>query len=319
MKCFKNNILKVLVLVSILSFLTTNLIAQNSISKSTIAGQLFRFENFKSKFVDARTIDIWLPNNYSSKNKYSVIYMHDGQMLFDSTTTWNKQEWNVDEHISKLLNEEKIENCIVVGIYNNGSKRHLEFTPQKALELFLNKAELDSTINEIGNLVKSPNTPLLADNYLKFIVKELKPFVDKKYSTYKDKKHTSIMGSSMGGLISMYAVCEYPKVFGNAACLSTHWPLIFRKGNPGTEAIFKYLDKKIPAVNKKNRFYFDCGTATLDAMYPEFQSRADFIFKTKMYNSKQFESRIFPGEDHSEKAWSKRFDIPLNFLIGKHN
>ncbi len=319
MKCFKNNLLKVLVLVSILSFLTTNLIAQNSISKSTITGQLIRFENFKSKFVDARTIDIWLPNNYSSKQKYSVIYMHDGQMLFDSTTTWNKQEWNVDEHLSKLLNEEKIENCIVVGIYNNGSKRHLEFTPQKALELFLNKAELDSIISEIGNLVKSPNTPLLADNYLKFIVKELKPFVDKNYSTYKDKKHTSIMGSSMGGLISMYAVCEYPKVFGNAACLSTHWPLIFRKGNPGTEAIFKYLDKNIPVVNKKNRFYFDCGTATLDAMYPEFQSRADFIFKSKMYTSKQFESRIFPGEDHSEKAWSKRFDIPLNFLIGKRN
>jgi predicted alpha/beta superfamily hydrolase len=319
MKCFKNNLLKLLVLVSILSFLTTNLIAQNSISKSTIAGQLIRFENFKSKFVDARTIDIWLPNNYSSKQKYSVIYMHDGQMLFDSTSTWNKQEWNIDEHLSKLLSESKIENCIVVGIYNNGSKRHLEFTPQKALELFLNKAELDSIISEIGNLVKSPNTPLLADNYLKFIVKELKPFVDKNYSTYKDKKHTSIMGSSMGGLISMYAVCEYPKVFGNAACLSTHWPLIFRKGNPGTEAIFKYLDKKLPSVKMKNRFYFDCGTATLDAMYPEFQSRADFIFKSKMYNSKQFESRIFPGEDHSEKAWSKRFDIPLNFLIGKRN
>ena len=318
-----NSCKKILQIILVLNFVfglyISTLNAQNFVSNPTISGQLIRFKKFQSKFVDARTIDIWLPKNYSSKQKYSVIYMHDGQMLFDSTTTWNKQEWNVDEHLSKLLKEEKIENCIVVGIYNNGSKRHLEFTPQKALEIFLSKAELDSTILEIGNLVKSPNTPLLADNYLKFIVKELKPFVDKKYSTYKDKKHTSIMGSSMGGLISMYAVCEYPKVFGNAACLSTHWPLIFRKGNPGTEAIFKYLDKNLPSVKKKNRFYFDCGTATLDAMYPEFQSRADFIFKSKMYNSKQFESRIFPGEDHSEKAWSKRFDIPLIFLIGKRN
>lgn len=319
MNCFKNKLKKVFFLAPILSFLTLNLNAQSSISKNTISGQLIRFENFKSKFVDTRTIDIWLPNNYSSKQKYSVIYMHDGQMLFDSTSTWNKQEWNIDEHINVLLNEGKIENCIVVGIYNNGSKRHLEFTPQKALEKFLSKSELDSTIVEIGNLVKSPNTPLLADNYLKFIVKELKPFIDKNYSTYKDKKHTSIMGSSMGGLISMYAVCEYPNVFGSAACLSTHWPLIFRKGNPGTEAIFKYLNSNIPSVKKKNRFYFDCGTATLDAMYPEFQSRADFIFKSKSYKSNQFESRNFPGEEHTEKAWSKRLDIPLVFILGKKN
>ncbi len=316
---FLNKFLKTLLFLNfVFGLFSSKLEAQKIISNATASGKLVRFENFQSKFVDSRTVDVWLPENYIDSKKYAVLYMHDGQMLFDSSSTWNKQEWNVDEHIGNLLKSEKLEDCIVVGIYNNGSKRHLEFTPQKALENFLSKSELDSTIVEIGNLVKRPNTPLLADNYLKFIVKELKPFIDKNYSTYKDKKHTSIMGSSMGGLISMYAVCEYPNVFGSAACLSTHWPLIFRKGNPGTEAIFKYLNSNIPSVKKKNRFYFDCGTATLDALYPEFQSRADFIFKSKSYKSNQFESRIFPGEEHTEKAWSKRLDIPLFFLLGKN-
>jgi enterochelin esterase-like enzyme len=145
----------------------------------------------------------------------------------------------------------------------------------------------------------------------------LKPLIDKKYSVHRDKKHTFIAGSSMGGLISMYAICEYPNVFGGAACLSTHWPGIFTvENNPIPEAFYNYLKTNLP--NPKNhRIYFDYGTATLDAMYEPLQLKVDEVMKAKGYNSLNWSTNKFEGEDHSEKAWQKRLHIPLEFLLGK--
>ena len=94
------------------------------------SGKVVRIENFQSKFVAARNVDVWLPEGYSPAKKYNVVYMHDGQMLFDSTQTWNKKEWKVDEVFSKLISEKKIEDCIVVGIWNNGAERIAEYFPQ---------------------------------------------------------------------------------------------------------------------------------------------------------------------------------------------
>lgn len=96
------------------------------------SGKVMRFANFKSKFVDARNIDIWLPKGYSNTKKYAVLYMHDGQMLYDAESSWNKQAWEVDEVAGKLIIEEKTKNFIVVGIWNNGLKRHPEYFSPKA-------------------------------------------------------------------------------------------------------------------------------------------------------------------------------------------
>jgi hypothetical protein len=101
--------------------LSTN--AQNLPQVSS--GKIERIENFKSQYVDARNIDIWLPDNYNSNNKYAVVYMQDGQMLFDSLYTWNKKEWQVDETVSQLIKNHKIEDCIIVGVWNNGKFRQL--------------------------------------------------------------------------------------------------------------------------------------------------------------------------------------------------
>lgn len=90
---------------------------------TVFSGSVKRIENFKSQFVDARNVDIWLPDGYTASKKYNVVYMHDGQMLFDSTQTWNKKEWKVDEVFGQLINDKKIEACIVVAIWNNGSDR----------------------------------------------------------------------------------------------------------------------------------------------------------------------------------------------------
>jgi enterochelin esterase-like enzyme len=282
-----------------------------------VAGRVLRIEHFRSNFVTARNIDIWLPPDYNHTRKYPVLYMHDGQMLYDAEITWNKQEWGVDETISRLIEEKKIPPVIVVGIWNSGSGRHADYFPVKPFES-MQDWEKEFVIRESRNHPRKYLTsPIQSDNYLKFIVKELKPFIDKHYSTLRDRANTFIAGSSMGGLISMYAVCEYPKVFGGAACLSTHWPGVadFRN-NPMPDAFCRYLGKHLPAP-KNHRFYFDFGTETLDAPYELYQRRVDSVFITKKYTDKHWDTLKFEGKDHSENAWRERLEIPLLFLFGK--
>jgi enterochelin esterase-like enzyme len=281
------------------------------------SGSIRRFENFESRYVQARTIDVWLPEGYSPNQKYAVLYMHDGQMLYDSTTTWNKQEWGVDEVLTKLINNREIKNCIVVGIWNGGKLRHSEYFPQKPFEaLSPNQQDtLYKATRSNGQILFADKVQ--SDNYLKFLVTELKPFIDQTFSTYKNQANTFIAGSSMGGLISMYAICEYPKVFGGAACLSTHWTGIFRaNNNPIPEVFMHYLRTNLPSP-KKHKIYFDYGTATLDALYKPFQEQADAIMKQKGYTPKNWQTKEFVGQDHSEKAWNSRLHLPIVFLLGK--
>ena len=279
------------------------------------SGKIQRFADFKSKYVDARNIDVWLPNGYSDKEKYAVLYMHDGQMLYDAEKSWNKTAWEVDEVAGKLLSENKTRKFIVVGIWNNDKKRHPEYFPQKPFESLTNeqKNEITVALQEKGRTTEAFQP--ISDNYLKFLVTELKPFIDKTFSTKKDQQNTFVAGSSMGGLISMYAICEYPKVFGGAACLSTHWPGIFKvEGNPIPEAFANYLKTNLP--NPKNhKIYFDYGNQTLDALYPALQQKVDVIMKSKGFDDHNWMTKFYPGDDHSEKSWSKRLNVPLEFLL----
>ncbi len=276
-------------------------------------GTVKRLEKFASKYVDARNVDVWLPDGYSPKMKYAVLYIHDGQMLFDGATTWNKQEWSVDETVGRLIKEDKIKETIVVGVWNNGDYRHTEYYPQKTLA----DLPMDTRDFIIKNSLKDKPQ---ADNYLKFLVEELKPYIDQNFSTKKDVKNTFIMGSSMGGLISLYALCEYPNVFGGAAGLSTHWPMVTDAKTPRIETVpaslRNYLDKNLPKAGSR-KIYFDHGDQTLDASYAPLQKQVDALMKAKGWTEKDWITRIFPGESHSETSWAKRLDIPLEFLLAK--
>ena len=243
--------------------------------------------------------------------------MHDGQMLFDATTTWNKQEWRIDDVITKLAVGNKIENVIVVAIWNIPTIRHTDLFPKKPLEN-LTQVQHDLILEKAQKFGYTFTFEAInSDNYLKFIVEEVKPFVDANFSVYTDANHTAIMGSSMGGLISMYAICEYPKVFGKAACLSTHW-IGFREfeNNPIPESFFSYMKEKLP--NPKNhKLYFDYGTETLDANYLKYEYRVDEILKEKGYDSTNSKNLKFEGENHSEASWQKRIHIPIEFMFVK--
>lgn len=281
-----------------------------------ISGKIVRHENFSSAFVTARNIDVWLPEGYDNKKKYAVLYMHDGQMLYDANITWNKQEWGVDETLTLLKQKNKIRDCIVVGVWNGGSTRHADYFPQKPFESLDTKQKelLYTAVRNSGQSVFQ-GFEINSDDYLRFLVKELKPFIDKTYRTHIDRANTFIAGSSMGGLISMYAICEYPEIFGGAACLSTHWPGIFSlENNPLPDAFINYLKANLP--NPKNHtIYFDTGDQTLDELYPPIQSRVDDVMKARGYNKKNWITKYDPGADHSENSWKKRLDIPLTFLL----
>ncbi len=281
------------------------------------SGSIKRIENFKSNYVAPRNIDIWLPENYNVHKKYAVLYMQDGQGLFDETITWNHQSWDVEDAITALINENKINDVIVVGIWNGQKSRHAEYFPQKPFES-LTAIQKDTLTAQLQRASRTKdNFQPISDNYLKFLINELKPFIDKNYSSSTDQDHTFIAGSSMGALISMYAICEYPTVFGGAACLSTHWPGSFAvENNPIPEAIFNYMKAHLPDP-KNHKFYFDYGDQTLDALYPPLQQKVDLLMSEKHYTFKNWITRFFPGENHSETSWKKRLPIPLLFLLGK--
>lgn len=300
-------------ILSLLIFSFTLLITAQTPKVSS--GKLVEYLNFNSKNIGSRNVRVWLPDNYNPQKNYQVLYANDGQMLWDSTLNWNKQEWKLDEILSELIKNKKVKPTIVVAIDNAGKNRHSEYFPQKPFESLPKKVQ-----DSLYTLNRSQNQPLFAskvysNKYLKFLVEDLKPFIDKNYLTFTDAKHTFIMGSSMGGLISMYAATEYPQVFGGAICMSTHWPGIFSaENNPIPLAFQNYLNANISKADK-TKYYFDYGTETLDAMYEPFQQEVDKIFKAKKYRKNLVQTLKFQGEDHSEKSWAKRLAIPLQFIL----
>ena len=155
------------------------------------------------------------------------------------------------------------------------------------------------------------------DEYLKFLVYEIKPYIDATYSVYSNKENTFVAGSSMGGLMSMYAISEYPTIFQGAACISTHWVgAMAEENNPFPSAIFRYVAANVPDA-KSHKLYFDYGDQTLDRHYPKYASTVDSVYTNRGYSVANFRNLFFPGTDHSEKSWQKRIHIPLNFLLKK--
>ncbi|MDH3615487.1 MAG: alpha/beta hydrolase-fold protein [Gammaproteobacteria bacterium] len=259
-------------------------------------------------YVDARHIDVWLPSDYeTSSNGYRVIYAHDGQNLYNPSFVWNNTDWGVDEVLQTLIDNGSVEDTIVVGIWNT-PKRRLEYLPQEAWDL----APEHMRIYVQGQEGGAPESR----EYLRFIVEELKPFIDENYRTKPGREDTFLMGSSMGGLISLYGLIKYPQVFSAAACLSTHWPLhVDLDDAQATESFIGYLKTAMPPAGD-HRVYFDFGTEELDGRYEPHQQRIDDMMAELGYtHGKDWVTRRFEGAGHSESYWHERLHIPLAFLL----
>lgn len=265
----------------------------------TIVGTVQRHTGFPSQFVAARNVDVWLPPDYSKDEKYPVLYMNDGQNLFEPIASYGGVAWEVDKAIARLVETGKIHSVIVVGVWNSGI-RWREYMPQKAYEAAGFEKNRESFLERAGG---SP----LSDSYLRFLVEEAKPFVDANYPTLTNQRDTFVMGSSMGGLISLYAISQYPHVFFGAGCVSTHW-------SAGGSDLVDEMARRLPDP-RSHKLYFDYGTEGLDADYEPFQLEMDERLRKKGYDSTNWMTRKFEGADHNEAVWRARVDIPLEFLL----
>ncbi len=262
---------------------------------------------------------VWLPPGYrtDSAARFPVLYMHDAENLFDRRHSNFDKEWRIDETITRMAARGDLRQWIVVGI-ESPRERFATLFPQKVWAHLPEPHRSEVIAGDFGGTTR-PRV-LMADAYLAFLVKELKPAIDARYRTLAGARDTAVMGASMGGLISLYAMAEYPEVFGQAAGLSTHLPMggvdapdlpARPAGVAAAFAAYLATTRLDPAAN---RLYLDHGTATLDAFYPPFFTAFDAMMAQRGWALPQYESRAFFGTAHEENAWAQRLDIPLAFL-----
>jgi predicted alpha/beta superfamily hydrolase len=270
------------------------------ISFSDHTGTLTRHADIVSEHIAPRLVDVWVPPSMADGTRLPVIYMHDGQNLFDPASAYAGIDWGIDEAMLRVMDDRDIPGAIVVGVWNS-EQRWRDYAPHLPLETLRGTPEWEAMLKRAGGTPQS-------DSYLRFLVQELKPLIDAAYPTLPDRASTFVMGSSMGGLISLYAVEQYPEVFGGAACVSTHWPA-------GGEGLVDAMGAALPPAGA-HRLYFDYGTKTLDASYEPLQLRMDGHLKMAGYRQgEDWETHKFPGAEHSERSWRKRAHIPLRFLL----
>lgn len=288
---------------------------------SGVIGRLDYWLDVRSAHLETpRHVEIWLPPHYDSEPnaRFRVLYMHDGQNLFDPRIANTGVDWGVDEAIASLVADGAIEPVIVVGIWSTDQRRR-EYAPAHVL---------DAVAPEIraGLAAEFPGD-LLADAYLRFLVEELKPRIDAAYRTRPERDSTFVMGSSMGGLISLYAVTERPDIFGGAAGLSMHWPVGVQRdnifGNAATwrpaivAAYARYLGNRQldPGVH---RLWFDHGSVNLDSFYGPYQDAMAPVLRDLGYlEGETMALRVYEGTDHNETAWRARLRDPLLFLLAR--
>lgn len=263
----------------------------------TVSGDLRVAQGVLSpRLHNRRDIFVYLPPSYNQTNgRYPVLYMHDGQNLFDNALSF-AGEWHVDETMERLSREQQLE-AIVVGIPNMGEQRLNEYSP------FHHPGQGGGQ----------------GETYLEFIVHTLKPIIDRDFRTLPEAVHTGIMGSSMGGLISLYAFFRHPATFGFAGVMS---PSLWFAG-------YKALEYVETAVFNPGRIYLDAGTreygdVTHESSRPRTQSR-------KYYASVRRLKRILvakgyrPQRDllhveekwasHNESAWERRLPLAIEFFL----
>lgn len=276
---------------TVFSFLTitiftiSTLFSQNTSEKKSTAAS--NVSLLKKEFVIpninniSHKIWIYLPPNYhNTSKKYPVIYMHDAQNLFDNATAF-MGEWEVDEILNKLY-EKTGKGFIVVGIENGGEERINEYTPWKNEKYGGGKGEI----------------------YMDFMVNTLKPYIDENYRTKTKQKYTSLIGSSLGGLISYYGGLQYPKTFGKIGALSTSFYF--------SEKVVDFTKEK---GNLKNvKLFLLVGGKEGDGMMDEDTQKMEKLLLKTGFKPKNLKTKINPEGEHNEAFWKSEFLEVVSWL-----
>jgi len=287
------------------------------------AGRIIAWPSLDGGEAGRMSVWVWLPPGYDehARQRYPVLYMHDGQNLFDRALTKFDQEWGIDEAIPRMAARGDLRQWIVVGVQSPQSRYRTLF-PAKLLPLLSPKFQGRVRSLDSGDA----KDEFASAAYLDFLVRRLKARVDNSFRTLAGREDTAVMGSSMGGLMAFYAMAEYPSVFGQAACVSMHVALA---SPTDKDADHKALAAEVASVFDRylktsamrpgpNRLYIDHGSKTLDGSYgPYTDALVPMLHRRGWTDGPDFEFRIFSGAEHNETAWRERVDIPLGFLDRK--
>ncbi|HEV8125310.1 MAG TPA: alpha-amylase family glycosyl hydrolase [Gemmatimonadales bacterium] len=270
---------------------------------SGVLGRLVIWKDVPSQFLGpTRNVEVWLPPGYdeSGSTRYPVLYMHDGQNLFDPRLSFTGVDWGVDESVVRLAQRGVIPPVIIVGAWSTAD-RWKEYSPWHG-----------------------------ASDYARFLIEELMPRINREFRTLTGPANTATMGSSMGGLLSFYLVTHHPEVFGACGCESTHFPLseavaakVFSGFKPaGIPDTTPYVVKDIAAGLRAPagaRYRFDYGSLGLDSAYtPTHEVVRAWLLRQGKVEGQDFVIRRYEGATHNEASWRARMDDELTFLFGKH-
>ncbi len=248
-----------------------------------IVGSVDYLKGLKGKGLRyGRDVIVWLPPSYATqkKRRYSVLYMHDGQNVFDPNTSFAGYDWRVDDVADSLIAAGSMEEILVVGIYNSPDR-----------------------------MVEYSDTPE-GRAYADFVVHKLKPMIDKRYRTLPEREHTAVMGSSLGGLISFLFAWWYPDVFSRTGCVSSAFSY-------GANKLFKEF-KNGDGFRQPVKIYMDCGGVGSEATLKPGMDRMAGLLKAKGYKEGKDFMRFYDDRaEHNERSWAARVWRPLVFLFGK--
>lgn len=270
-----------------------NLLFQGPAPKSTLTGNIKIHEKFASKVLgNERTIRVYLPPQYDSEptRRFPVLYVHDGQNIFDGATSYiPNQEWRVDETAESLIRAKLIDPMIVVGIDNAGMQRADEFLP----------IEVSMGQNKAGGK---------ADLYGKFLMSEVMPWVNQTYRTQTGPQNTGLMGSSFGGVISLYLGLKHPDTFGKLGLVS-----------PSTWIGDGYLTRFVQELPKKtaSKIWLDMGTAEGRTTLPEVRKLRDAFIARGWKEGRDFAYVEDGYAEHNEASWARRVGTIFMFLYRK--
>ena len=277
------------------------------------SGRLLEYGDISAPGLPSQRLTIWLPPDYdASRKQFRVLYMHDAQNLFDPALSNFNKVWAADTAMLGHAQSKGEDPWIIVGIWSPGVDRYRQYLPRPAYDAATGKLREAMDDYAQGAIVSKA--------YIDWIATSLKPWLDSALRTKPGRDDTAIIGSSMGGLISLYAFLEHSRVFGRAGCVSTHWPAIAPQSvdrtDPELVAIWTgILEEKLGEPNER-KLWFDHGTATLDAYYPPYQAAIDRHMQgTGWKRGTDWESRAYPGAEHEENAWARRLPEVFDWVL----
>jgi predicted alpha/beta superfamily hydrolase len=258
-----------------------------------------RLHEFRSRvFRNTRMLRVWLPPRYDAPDnvtrQYPVLYLNDGQNLFDRSTAFGRVEWQVDETADRLIRQEVIPPLVIVGIDNAQSDRIREYLPYRSL-----------------------NPPIMrprGKRYPDFLTREVMPFIHERYRIARGPENTGLGGSSLGALISLYTVIQRPEVFGRLLLESPSLFISYRRILKFSRLVRQWPDKVFLAIGTR-----EAGREDKDKQVVEDVLELERSLRRAGLDDRRLMVRIDEGASHNEGEWAKRFPDALTFLFGKQD